>query len=82
MPRKTKVKLSDENVKEGILTQVYNDAFTVKNHSLNILKNLTQTIDYSNKEDVIDMLIIVQKQMDIINHNNEVILKIQEQLNG
>ena len=82
MPRKTKVKLSDENVKEGILTQVYNDAFTVKNHSLNILKNLTQTIYYSNKEDVIDMLIIVQKQMDIINHNNEVILKIQEQLNG
>ena len=33
-------------------------------------------------EEVLNILPLVQKQMDIINHNNDVMLQIQAKLNG
>ena len=80
MPRKAKSNLSDENSKIKILTEVYNDNFTVKNLSLNILKNVAKNINYEDKEEVIKMLPLVHKQMDIVNHTNEVIITIQSKL--
>ena len=80
MPRKAKANLSEENSKIKILTEVYNDNFTVKNISLKILKNVAENINYDNKEEVIRMLPLVHKQMDIVNHTNEVIITIQSKL--
>ena len=80
MPRKAKSNLSDENSKIKILTEVYNDNFTVKNLSLNILKNVAKNINYEDKEEVIKMLPLVHKQMDIVNHTNDVIITIQNKL--
>jgi hypothetical protein len=82
MPRKQKTNLSDVDSKTSILNEIYKDTFTVKNTSLNILKSINKNIDYENKEEVLNILPLVQKQMDIINHNNDVMLQIQAKLNG
>jgi DNA-binding transcriptional regulator GbsR (MarR family) len=82
MPRKSKTNLSDENSKDNILKEIYNDVFTVKNTSLRILKGIANEIDYTNKEEVLKYLPMVQKQMEIINKNNDTLLLIQERLNG
>ena len=82
MPRKQKTNLSDVDSNKIILNEIYKDAFTVKNTSLNILKNISKNIDYENKEEVMNILPLVQKQMDIINHNNDIMLLIQDKLNG
>lgn len=82
MPRKQKTNLSDVDSKTSILKEIYNDSFTVKNTSLNILKSISKNIDYENKEEVLNILPLVQKQMDIINYNNDTMLQIQDKLNG
>ena len=46
MPRKQKTNLSDVDSNKIILNEIYKDAFTVKNTSLNILKNISKNIDY------------------------------------
>jgi hypothetical protein len=81
MPRRAKAKLNEGNSEIKILTEVYNDNFTVKNLSLNILKNVAKNINYDDKEEVLKTLPFVQKQMDIINHTNGVIITIQNKLN-
>lgn len=82
MPRKAKTNLSDDNSHKLILNEIYKDTFTVKNTSLNILRNVAAVLDYSNKEEVIRMLPLVQKQMDIITKTNDTMMLIQEKLNG
>ena len=82
MPRKSKTNLFEENSKDNILKEIYNDVFTVKNTSLKILKSIANEIDYTNKEEVLIYLPMVQKQMEIINKNNDTLLLIQERLNG
>ena len=82
MPRKSKTNLFDENSKDNILKEIYNDVFTVKNTSLRILRGIANEIDYTNKEEVLKYLPMIQKQMEIINQNNDTLLLIQERLNG
>lgn len=78
MPRKSKVDPNEENSSEKLLKQIYNDNFFTINQSIKILNNLSKTIDYNNKEEVTVFIPIVQKQMDILNESNNIMLKIQE----
>lgn len=78
MPRKKKLEFSDENT---ILKNSYVDACTVKNVSINIIRHVSKTINYENKEEVFNLLPLMQKQMDIIEQSNQTILTILDKLN-
>jgi len=81
MPRKKKLNLTDENSNTQTLFSAYTDAFTVKNVSLNIIRSLSKTIDFENKQEVLNLLPLIQKQMEIVNQTNEAMITIQEKLN-
>jgi len=82
MPRKSKTKLNEDNAHKSIMGEIYVDAFTVKNTSMKILKQLADNIDYDNKEEVFKTLPFVEKQMEVINKTNDVMLDITTRLNG
>lgn len=82
MPRKPKTDLTGEKSKEQLLREIYNDSFQVKNTSMNIMRNVAKDIDYNNKSEVLTILPLIQKQMDIINKTNETLLEIERRING
>ncbi len=81
MPRKAKTNLADDNAKNKILKEIYDDTFNVKTTSINILRNISKNINYENKEEVITMLPLVQKQMDIITKANDTLFEINNRIN-
>lgn len=83
MPRKTRVDINGGTTEnQALLKEVYTDTFTVKNTSMNIMRNIAKTIDYDNKDEVLRILPVVQKQMDIITKANDTLLEVQKRLNG
>ena len=82
MPRKAKTNLTDEGSKGKLLKEVYNDAFNIKTTSVNILRNIAKDINYNDKQEVLNILPLVQKQMDIIANANDTLLEIETRING
>ena len=56
MPRKQKTNLGDDQAKESLLKEVYDDTFTVKNLSINIIRQMAKSINYDNQEEIITLL--------------------------
>lgn len=81
MPRKSKTNLTDDNAKNKILKEIYDDTFNIKTTSINILRNISKNINYENKEEVITILPLVQKQMDIIIKANDTLFEINNRIN-
>lgn len=81
MPRKQKTNLGDDQAKESLLKEVYDDTFTVKNLSINIIRQMAKSINYDNQEEIITLLPILQKQMDIIDVANNKLMEIYQSLN-
>lgn len=82
MPRKTKTNLGDDQAKELLLKEIYGDTFTVKNLSINIIRQMSKSINYDNQEEIITLLPILQKQMDIIDGANNKLMEIYQTLNN
>lgn len=82
MPRKTKTNLEDDQAKELLLKEIYSDTFTVKNLSINIIRQMSKSINYDNQEEIITLLPILQKQMDIIDGANNKLMEIYQTLNN
>jgi hypothetical protein len=82
MPRKQKTNLGDDQAKESLLKEVYDDTFTVKNLSINIIRQMAKSINYDNQEEIITLLPILQKQMDIIDVANNKLMEIYQSLNS
>jgi hypothetical protein len=82
MPRKSKTKLDDNQAKESLLNEIYNDTFTIKNLSINIIRQMSKTINYDNQKEVIEILPILQKQMDIIDVANNKLMQIYQNINN
>ena len=49
MPRKSKTNLGDTQAKESLLKEMYDDTFTVKNLSINIIRQMSKSINYENQ---------------------------------
>lgn len=81
MPRKKRPNILNLDEKKDVLNDVYIDAYSVKNVSVNAMKSIAINIDYTNKEDVLSMLPLVQKQMEIIQNANDTILDVEERIN-
>lgn len=82
MPRKSKTNLGDTQAKESLLKEMYDDTFTVKNLSINIIRQMSKSINYENQEQIITLLPILQKQMDIIDGANNKLMEIYQTLNS
>jgi hypothetical protein len=62
--------------------EIYNDAFAIKNLSINIIRQMSKTINYDNQKEVIEILPILQKQMDIIDVANNKLMQIYQNINN
>lgn len=82
MPRKPKPNILDSENKMLVLSDIYTDAYSVKNVSVNAMKSIAKNIDYDNKDDVLSLLPLVQKQMEIIQKANDTILNVERLING
>ena len=82
MPRKSKTNLGDTQAKESLLKEMYDDTFTVKNLSINIIRQMSKSINYENQEQIITLLPILQKQIDIIDGANNKLMEIYQTLNS
>lgn len=82
MPRKSKTNLGDDQAKESLLKEIYSDTFTVKNLSINIIRQMSKSINYDNQKEIITLLPILQKQMDIIDGANNKLMEIYQTLNN
>jgi hypothetical protein len=82
MPRKSKTNLGGNQAKESLLMEIYSDTFTVKNLSINIIRQMSKSINYDNQEEIITLLPILQKQMDIIGTANNKLMEIYQNLNS
>jgi len=82
MPRKAKTDITAVGSKEKLLKEVYNDTFAIKTTSINIMRNISKDIDYNDKQEVLNILPLVQKQMDIIAKANDTLLELDTRLNG
>ena len=81
MPRKKKPDINDLNSKAEIFKDVYGDAFAIKTASVNAMRKLSREIDYTNKEEVIQLLPIVQEHMRLIHRANDTILDLEHRVN-
>jgi hypothetical protein len=79
MPRKSKINPNENNAKQKMLSQIYNDNFFAVNQSIKMLNNISKLINYDDKEDVEKYIPIVQKQLDILNESNNIMIKIQQE---
>jgi hypothetical protein len=82
MPRKAKTDITSEGSQVKLLKEVYNDTFNIKTTSVNIMRNISKDINYNDKQEVITILPLVQKQMDIIARANDTLLELDTRLNG
>jgi hypothetical protein len=82
MPRKAKTDITAEGSKSKLLKEIYNDAVIIKVTSINMLKNISKDINYNDKQEVLNTIPLVQKQMDIIARANDTLLEIDSRLNG
>jgi hypothetical protein len=64
-----------------ILDAVYKDSFLVKTTAIQTLKTLTKTIDYSNKEEVMKTIPMVENLIKAINDANNNILEVEKRTN-
>lgn len=79
MPRRKKTDLKNDDG-SNLLNEIYIDMFAMKTISMNVLRNISKEIDYTNKEEVLQMLPMVQKQMEIYQKNNDTLLLIEDRL--
>lgn len=73
--------LQEKTPNEKVLEAVYKDSFLVKTTAIKSLKTLSKTIDYSNKEEVIKTIPIVEKLIKAINDANNNILEVEKRTN-
>jgi hypothetical protein len=79
MPRKKKTDvLTDDGT--GLLREIYVDSFTVKTMTMKILSNISKNVDYNNKEEVMETLPLVQKQIELFLRNNEILMSLEQRL--
>lgn len=79
MPRRKKTDLKNDDG-SNLLNEIYIDMFAMKTISMNVLRNISKEIDYTNKEEVLQMLPMVQKQMEIYQKNNDTLLLIEDRM--
>jgi len=82
MPRKRTPKIELAECRVDVLKDIYKGAFDTKTVSVNSMRSLSKEIDYTNKEDVLKLLPLVQKQMEIIQDANDTMLVVEERING
>jgi hypothetical protein len=63
------------------LDAVHKDSFLVKTTAIQTLKTLTKTIDYSNKEEVMKTIPMVENLIKAINDANNNILEVEKRTN-
>lgn len=79
MPRRKKTDIKNDDG-SNLLNEIYIDMFTLKTLSMNVLRNLSKEIDYTDKEEVMRILPLVQKQMEIYQKNNDTLLLIEDRM--